>query len=436
MFENLTDKFNKLRRKLIGHGTLSQKEISDALREVRMTLIEADVNLKVVSEFIKELQGSLEPERLAKSIKPGELVTTVLYRELTKLLGEKPEKLNFSADPTIINLIGLQGTGKTTTAAKLALRYKGRNPLLVACDVKRPAASEQLRQLAERVGAAFFPVGDDALKTCRAALKQAKAGGNHLIVFDTAGRLHINDDLMAELAAIKKDIKPHYNLLVIDGMIGQDAVAQATEFNTRVGISGVIVSKLDGDARGGAALSVRRVSGAPIYFVGSGEKLEDLEEFYPDRMASRIMGMGDVASVAERVQSTMNVQDQRQMAEKFIKGKFDLEDFLTQMKQLHKVGNLSKLLTMIPGMQGMNVEEAEFVQLEAMIQSMTRSERSDPDIIDGSRRKRIAAGSGSSVESVNRLLKEFWQARDLMKAVGQGGMLGFQRGQPVVRRRR
>jgi signal recognition particle subunit SRP54 len=422
MLEGLTDKFTKLRRKLLGYGALSGKEISDALREIRMTLLEADVNVKVAGEFIKGLEAALEKEQVAKSIRPGELITATLYRELVNLLGAKPEKLSFSNDPTIICLVGLQGTGKTSTAAKLGVRFKGRNPLLVACDIKRPAASEQLRQLAVRAGVAFFPVMENALKTCKEALKQAKTKGNHLVILDTAGRLHINDELMAELASIRDDIKPHYNLLVVDGMTGQDAVAQATEFNTRLGLSGIIVTKLDGDARGGAVVSVRKVSGAPVYFAGTGEKLEDLEEFYPERIASRILGMGDVASLAEKVQAATSAQDQRKLAEKFIKGKFDLEDFLTQMKSLRKMGNLGKLMSMIPGMQGMDFDEREFTRLEAMIQSMTPAERNDPDIVDGSRRRRIASGSGTSVESVNRLLKEFHQARDLAKMMGKGGM--------------
>jgi signal recognition particle subunit SRP54 len=435
MLEALTDKFVRLRRKLLGYGALSGKEVSDALREIRMTLLEADVNVKIAGEFVKELQAGLEQEQIARSIKPGELIATVLYRELVRLLGGEPQKIKFSADPTVISLVGLQGTGKTSTAAKLALRFKGRKPLLVACDAKRPAASEQLQQLARRAGADFFPVGLSALETCRAALRQAKQQENHLLVLDTAGRLHVNDELMNELATIKQEIRPHYSLLVVDAMVGQDAVAQAAEFNTRLGISGVIVTKLDGDARGGAVVSVRRVSGAPIYFAGTGEKIEDLEEFYPERMASRIMGMGDVAGLAEKVQSAMPAQDQRRMAEKFIKGKFDLEDFLNQMKSLRKMGSLSKLLSMVPGMQNMDFDEGDFTRVEAIIQSMTREERSNPDLVDGSRRRRIAAGSGASVESVNHLLKEFWQARDLARAMGQGGLPAMLRQQKAVRRR-
>ena len=436
MFEGLTDKFTKLRRRLLGFGALSGKEISDSLREIRMVLLDADVNLKVTGEFIKSLETALEKEQVARSVKPGELITATLYRELVNLLGGQPQKLAFSSDPTIICLVGLQGTGKTSTAAKLGARFKGRNPLLVACDAKRPAASEQLRQLAVRAGVAFFPVADGALDTCRKALKQAKTAGNHLVILDTAGRLHISEELMNELATIRDEIKPHYNLLVVDGMTGQDAVSQATEFNTRLGLSGIIVTKLDGDARGGATVSVRKVSGAPVYFVGTGEKIEDIEEFHPDRVASRILGMGDVAGLAEKVQAATTAQDQRKFAEKFIKGKFDLEDFLTQMKTLRKMGNLSKLMSMVPGMQGMDVDESEFTQLAAMIQSMTPAERNDPDIVDGSRRRRIASGSGTTVEGVNRLLKEFRQARELARNMGKGGMGAMLNPQAVRGRRR
>lgn len=435
MFDTLTDQFVKLRRKLLGYGSLSSKEVTDALRSIRLILLEADVNVRVISEFINQLQTVLSQEQLARSVKPGELITTVLYRELVKLLGTDTQRIVFSTPPTIISLIGLQGTGKTTTAAKLGYRFRGRKPLLVACDVKRPAASEQLQQLAARVGVDFYPVGDDAVKTCRSAVAHAREKGNQLVILDTAGRLHIAEDLMNELVAIRNEVKPHYNLLVIDSMVGQDAVHQATEFNQRLGISGIIVTKLDGDARGGAVVSVRKVSGAPIYFAGTGERLEDLEEFHPERMASRIIGMGDVASLAEKVQTALSPAESQQLAEKFIRGKFDLEDFLTQLKQLRKLGSLSRLINMIPGMQSAEVDESEFVTVEAIIQSMTREERADPDIIDGSRRRRIAAGSGTTVEAVNRLLKEFRQAREMMRTMGQGGITSTLRGTRIGRRR-
>ncbi|MDH5186944.1 MAG: signal recognition particle receptor subunit alpha, partial [candidate division WOR-3 bacterium] len=327
MFEIIQDRFVKLQRKLLGYGRLSSKEIDEAMREIRTMLLEADVNYKVVGQFIRNLQASLEQEKIYQSLKPGELVNVILYKEMVKLLGEKPEKIQFSADPLIINLVGLQGTGKTTFAAKLANRYKNKRPLLVACDPKRPAASEQLKLLAERVQADFFPVTDSALKTALKSLDQANGKKHQLVIFDTAGRLHIDDELMQELKEIKEKTKPHYNLLVVDGMVGQDAVNQATEFHSRLGISGSIVSKMDGDAKGGAVVSIRKVSGAPIFFIGTGEKVEDLEEFYPDRIASRILGMGDIASLVEKVESVVKVEDQKKAAEKFIKGEFNLEDF-------------------------------------------------------------------------------------------------------------
>ncbi len=420
MFEIIQDRFVRLQRKLLGYGKLSSKEIDGAMREIRTLLLEADVNYKVVGEFIRNLQANLEKEKIYQSLKPGELVNVSLYKEMVKLLGEKSEKIQFSADPTIINLIGLQGTGKTTTAAKLAKRYQAKKPLLVACDPKRPAASEQLKLLAERVGVDFFPVNESALETVLKALDQAREKKHQLIIFDTAGRLHIDDELMQELQAIKAKTKPHYNLLVVDGMVGQDAVNQATEFHSRLGISGSIITKMDGDSKGGAVVSIRKVSGAPIYFIGNGEKIEDLQEFYPDRIASRILGMGDIASLVEKVESVVKVEDQKKAAEKFIKGEFNLDDFLNQLKSIKKMGNISKLLAMIPGAQGLNMDEVDFSRTEAIILSMTKRERAQPEIIDGSRRKRIAGGSGTSVEEVNRLLKEFKQAKEMSKSLGKG----------------
>lgn len=424
MFEILQDRLVKLQRRLLGYGKLSNKEVEDALREIRTVLLEADVNYKVVGEFINSLRTSLERAKIYESLKPGELVNVTLFKELVKLLGSKPEKIQFSADPLIINLVGLQGTGKTTTAAKLAYRYKNKNPLLVACDPKRPAASEQLKLLAERVPATFFPVADTAIKTALKALEFTQGKNHQLIIFDTAGRLHIDDELMQELQAIEAKINPHYTLLVVDGMVGQDALSQATEFHSRLGISGSIVTKLDGDAKGGAVVSIRKTSGVPIYFIGTGEKIEDLEEFYPDRIASRILGMGDIKSLVEKVESVIKVEDQQKTAEKFIKGEFNLEDFLNQLKAIKKMGNLSKLLTMIPGAQSalgsLNLDDTDLTRTEAIILSMTKEERARPEIIDGSRRKRIAMGSGTTVEEVNRLLKEFKQAKELSKNLGKG----------------
>jgi signal recognition particle subunit SRP54 len=433
MFEIIQDRFVKLQRRLLGYGKLSNKEIDNALREIRTLLLEADVNYKVVGEFIRNLQASLEKEKIYESLKPGELVNVTLYKELVKLLGDRPEKIQFSTDPLIINLVGLQGTGKTSTAAKLAYRYKNKRPLLVACDPKRPAATEQLKLLAERVPADFFPVTNSAIETALKALEFAQTKKNQLVIFDTAGRLHIDDELMQELALIKEKTRPHYNLLVVDGMVGQDAVAQATQFHSQLGISGSIVTKMDGDAKGGAVVSIRKVSGAPIYFIGTGEKIEDLEEFYPDRIASRILGMGDIVSLVEKVESVIKIEDQKKTAEKFIRGQFDLEDFLNQLKAIKKMGSLSKLLAMVPGapraLGGLNLDETDLTKTEAIILSMTKAERTHPEIIDGSRRKRIALGSGTSVEEVNRLLKEFKQAKELSRSLGKG-LFGFGAAKP------
>ena len=420
MFDALTDRFTQLRRKLLGYGRLTDREISQALREVRTVLLEADVNYKVVGHFIRSVEARLKEKNVAASLRPGELINVTLYQELVQLLGGTTAKLDLSANPAIISLVGLQGTGKTTFAGKLAHKFRSRKPLLAACDPKRPAAAEQLRSVAERAKCDFHPVSNDVVATCLAALKQAQDRGNGIVVFDTAGRLHIDDELMNELASIQDQARPHAALLVLDGMVGQDAVSQAEQFNTRLKLNGCCFTKLDGDARGGAVMSVRHVTGLPVYFTGTGEHLEDLEEFHPDRIASRILGMGDMKSLADKVQSATEGQDQRAIAEKFLKGKFDLDDFLNQLKGIKKMGNVSKLLAMIPGAGNLEVDDSDFIQVEAMIQSMTAAERHNPDIVDGSRRSRIAAGSGTTVADVNRLLKEFDQARVLAKQMSGG----------------
>lgn len=425
MFDALTDRFTKLQRKLLGYGRLSAKEISDALREIRTVLLEADVNYKVVGAFVRSLEARLKEQNVEKALKPGEVVNYTLYTELTRLLGEKPAKLDLSASPAVISLVGLQGTGKTTFAGKLARKFQSRRPLLVACDPKRPAAAEQLKLVSQQAGCDFFPVGRDVVSTCLAGLKQAKEKSNNLVIFDTAGRLHIDDELMSELSAIQEKAKPNATLLVLDGMVGQDAVNQAQTFHERLRLAGCCITKLDGDTRGGAVVSVRHVTGLPIVFIGTGEKLTDLEEFHPDRIASRILGMGDMKSLAEKVQAATSPEQQRETAQKFLKGKFDLEDFLAQLRNIRKMGNLSKLLAMIPGASGMDFDESEMVRVEAMIQSMTPDERHNPDIIDGSRRRRIAEGSGHTVADVNRLLKEFEQSRVLARQLSSGRTPGL-----------
>jgi len=420
MFDVLTDRFTRLRRQLLGYGRLSDREISQALREVRTLLLEADVNYKVVGRFVRAVEARLKDKDIAASLKPGELINATLYQELVQLLGGTGARLDLGANPAVVSLVGLQGTGKTTFAGKLAYKFRNRRPLLVSCDPKRPAASDQLKSVAERAGCDFFPVSGDVVATCLAAIRQARDRGNGIVVLDTAGRLHIVPELMAELEAIQAQARPHVGLLVLDGMVGQDAVSQAEQFSARLKLNGCCFTKLDGDARGGAVMSVRQVTGLPVLLVGTGERLEDLEEFHPDRMASRILGLGDMKSLADKVQAATEGLDQRAAAEKFLKGKFDLDDFLKQLKNLRKMGSISQLLAMIPGAQGLEVDDGELVRVEAMIQSMTPTERRHPDVIDGSRRRRIAAGSGTTATDINRLLKEFAQARALAKQMSGG----------------
>jgi len=417
MFDIIADRFVKLQRKLLGYGRLSPKEITDTLREIRILLLDADVNYKVVGEFLRSLEEKLKSEKITSSLKPGEVVIVELYKEMVKLLGEKPVKLDLTANLNTICLFGLQGTGKTTTAAKLAYYYKQKKPLLVACDPKRPAASLQLQLLAEKVKADFIPVKEDIIQTAKEALEFAKKNNNQLVIFDTAGRLHIDEELMKELKEFKEKIKPNYNLLVVDGMVGQDAVNQAKEFNEKIGIDGIIVTKMDSDAKGGACLSLRAVSKAPIIFIGVGEKVEDLQEFHPERIASRILGRGDIQTLMEKVERTISKEEQEKLAKKFLKGEFDLEDFLNQIRMIKKMGSLQKILGMlpVPELKNINFDEKELKKIEAIILSMTKEERRNPKIIDGSRKRRIALGSGTQVSDVNRLLNEFFQAQKLAK---------------------
>ena len=417
MLEGLIDRFQLVKRKILGYGRITDRELDTIYKDIRISLLEADVNYKVVKEFIDELGIKTKSLELSKSLKPGDLVIRAVYEELVELLGKTTQHIDFKGDgPTVVSLIGLQGVGKTTTAAKLASKYRGRKPLLVPADTKRPAAVEQLMQLAKRANIPAVPLEDgDAVKTVRQAKRLSEKHGYGVIIIDTAGRLHIDDALIAELVDIHKELKPHYRLLVADGMSGQDAVKQASEFRLSVGLDGAILTKMDGDARGGAALSIVRAADVPIYFVGTSERLEGLEEFHPDRMAQRILGMGDVQSLVERVKTIETEIDQEKMRKKALKGDLNLEDFLEQMSAVKKLGPLSKIAAMVPGVKESDVDEDQFKRMEAMINSMTRRERLHPDIIDGSRKRRIAAGSGSSVADVNRMLKEFFYARDMLK---------------------
>lgn len=420
MFSLLADRFNAIQRRLLGRGVLSDREIAQALQEVRTLLLEADVNYKVVGHFIRSVDARLRKQNVAASLKPGEVINAALYTQMVELLGTEPASLELDASPSIISLVGLQGTGKTTLAGKLAFRFKSRRPLLVACDPKRPAAADQLRQVADRVGAAFHPAGSDVVSTCLSGISVARERDHGIVVLDTAGRLHIDEELMSVLAAVDRAVRPQATLLVLDGMTGQDAVNQATEFKLRLPITACCFTKLDGDARGGAVMSVRYVTGLPICFIGTGERPEDLEVFYPDRIASRILGMGDMRSLVDKVQAASSPQQQKAAAERFLKGKFDLEDFLAQLRTIRGMGSLSKLLAMIPGGSKMEVDDRELIRVEALIQSMTPAERRDPDIIDGSRRRRIADGSGMSVADVNALLRDFEQARRLVRKMSSG----------------
>jgi len=422
MFEGLIERFQIIRRKALGFGRITKSELEGILREIRISLLEADVNYRVVKEFIEGVSKKCEKIELSKSLKPGDLVMKAVYEELIMILGKIPQQIQFEKDEmSVISLIGLQGTGKTTTATKLALRYKSRNPLLVPADAKRPAAAEQLSLLAKRAHIPFYPLQENsALATVKKAKEFAHNRSYGLIIIDTAGRLHIDDDLIQELVEIDHSVNTDYRLLVADGMTGQDAVNQAQVFKEKVGLEGAILTKMDGDARGGAALSIVRAANVPIFFIGTSEDLEGIEEFYPDRMAQRILGMGDVISLVEKFKGIEEKLDQEKLRKKVIKGELDLEDFLTQLKAVKKLGPLSKLAAMIPGVKESDVDEKEFKKIEAIIQSMTKTERHHPDKIDGSRRRRIAAGSGTTMTDVNRLLKQFYYTRDLLKKMGKG----------------
>jgi signal recognition particle subunit SRP54 len=423
MFDTLIDTFGKLKRKILGYGRITGSELDAILKDIRVTLLEADVNYKVVREFIDGLRKKCEGFALHKSLKPGDLVLKAVYEELTEMLGGSARHMAFSADEvTVISLLGLQGVGKTTTAVKLAHEYKGKNVLLVPADAKRPAACEQLQQLARRVGVEVFPlIKNDALETVHRAKEHARAEGYRLMIIDTAGRLHIDDMLVDELRSIHDAVKPHYRLLVADGMTGQDAVNQASAFKEKIGLDGAILTKLDGDARGGAALSIARAAGVPLYYMGTGEDLTGLDVFYPDRVAQRILGMGDIAGLVDKVKAVEQELEQGELRTRMLEGDFNFEDFLEQMKMVRRLGPLKKLAAMIPGVKETDVNEREIKVVEAIVHSMTRHERLHPGIIDGSRKRRIAAGSGTSVQDVNKVLKQFKLARDMLKKYGKGG---------------
>jgi signal recognition particle subunit SRP54 len=428
-FESLAEKLQGAFNQLRGKGKLNEKDVKDAMREVKLALLEADVNFKVVKDFINTLTERAIGESVMQSLTPGQQVIKIVNEELTNLMGKTQSKLEYSSKPpTVIMMAGLQGAGKTTTCGKLGslLKKQGKRPLLVACDIYRPAAIQQLKVVGEKVGVPVFEMGNQTnpVEIAKAGLAHAIHFNNDVVILDTAGRLHIDENLMSELIQIKETVSPKEILLVLDAMTGQDAVNVAEHFNAQLEISGVILTKLDGDTRGGAALSVRAVTGKPIKYACIGEKLTDIEEFYPDRMASRILGMGDVLSLIEKAQENFDEEKAKKLEKKMKTSTFDLEDFLDQLEQLQKMGPIGDLLGMIPGMnnnkalKGVDVNDKDLIRTKAIIQSMTRKERMDPDIINGSRKKRIAAGCGVHVSEVNRLLKQFEQTKKMMKQFG------------------
>ena len=428
LFGNLGEKFNHIFSKLTKRGKLTELEIKQAMREVRVALLEADVNFLVAKDFINKVSEKAVGEKVLESLSPGQQVIKIVNEELIELMGSKNSKLEVASNPpTIILMCGLQGAGKTTMSAKLGymLKKQGKKPLLVACDIYRPAAIEQLRVGAKSAGVDFFEKGTiNPVKISTEAIAHAKRMGNDVVIVDTAGRLQISQELMQELAEIKKAINPTEILLTVDSMTGQEAVNVAKEFDEKLSITGVVLTKLDGDTRGGAALSIKAVTGKPIKFCGVGEKIGDLEPFYPDRMASRILGMGDVLTLIEKAQEAVDQKEMAKLEERLRKNTFTLDDFLMQFEQLGKMGSMSDLLAMIPGMAGKlnpkDIDESRLVKFKAIIQSMTKKERFNPEIINGSRRKRIAAGSGTTIQDVNSLLKQFEQTKQMMKNMNNG----------------
>ena len=435
MFESLSEKLSRTFKKLKGQGRLTEKNIQEALKEVRIALLEADVNYKVVKKFVEDIRQSATGQSVLDSLTPGQQVIKIVNEELIRLMGGSRQELNLTGrTPFALMLVGLQGSGKTTTAGKLALhlRKKGRNPYLVPADIYRPAAIEQLKKLGSQLG---IPVHDTDKNrkpedTCQEALALASTVGADILIMDTAGRLHIDDELMAELVRIKQRVSPTEILLVADAMTGQDAVNVAKHFNDLLDISGVILTKMEGDARGGAALSVKAVTDKPIKFIGVGEKLDALEPFFPDRVASRILGMGDMLSLIEKAQEEFDEKEALKLAKKIKKREFDLEDFLGQLRQLKKLGSLEQIMGMIPGLgqlkqlKNMKPDEKELVRVEAIINSMTREERENYKIVNGSRRRRIALGSGTTIQDVNRLLKNFAQTKKMMESLTRKGLQG------------
>lgn len=427
IFEGLADKLQGALGKLKSKGKLTEKDVKDAMREVKLALLEADVNFKVVKDFVKKVQERAVGQEVMESLTPAQHIIKIVNEELTSLMGDVQSKIMISPKPpTVIMMVGLQGAGKTTTSGKLGGYFKkqGKKPLLVACDIYRPAAIKQLQVVGEKLEIPVFSMGDkeSPVNIAKAGYNYAIKNNHDLVIIDTAGRLHIDETLMEELQNIKSEVKPHEILLVVDSMTGQDAVNVAQNFNDALGVDGVVLTKLDGDTRGGAALSIRAVTQKPIKFIGMGEKLDDLEPFHPDRMASRILGMGDILSLIEKAQENIDLEKAKELESKIKKQELDFEDFLEQMEQIQKMGPLNKVIEMIPGMGqvkdqlgDIDMNNKEIVRTKAIVQSMTIEERRNPSILNASRKKRIARGSGTSVQDVNRLIKQFDEMKKMMK---------------------
>lgn len=433
-FEGLSGKLQETIKRLRGQGRVTEKDVKEMMREIKLALLEADVNFKVVKDFINKVSERAVGQDVLESLTPGQQVIKIVNDELIELMGRTQSRVTFAPNPpTVIMMVGLQGAGKTTTSGKLGslLRKQGKNPLLVACDIYRPAAIKQLQVVGDQLNIPVFSMGDkvNPVDIAKAALDHARSKLHDLVIIDTAGRLHINEELMEELSNIKKAVRPHEILLVVDSMTGQDAVNVAESFNEKLGVDGIILTKLDGDTRGGAALSVKAVTGKPIKFAGMGEKLSDLEPFFPDRMASRILGMGDVLSLIEKAQEAFDEKKAIELEKKMRSQQFTLDDFLDQMQQVKKMGPLNQVLGMLPGMnnkalQNVEVDEKKLGRVEAIIKSMTRQERKDPSIINASRKKRISNGSGTTIQDVNKLLKDFEEMKKLFKMMSEMGKHG------------
>ncbi len=442
MFENLSSRLDKAFQTLKGHSSLTELNIAETVKEIRRALVDADVSFKIAKDFTNTVKEKALGQNVLTSVSPGQLMTKIVNDELKELLGGETKPLNLSGSPTIILIAGLQGSGKTTFSGKLAshLKSKGRNPLLVACDVYRPAAINQIKVLGEQVGVSVYAQEElkNPVEIALNAIKHAKANQNNVVIVDTAGRLSIDEVMMTEIGNLKKELQPQEILFVVDAMTGQDAVNTAKAFNDKLDFDGVVLTKMDGDTRGGAAISIKTVVNKPIKFVSTGEKMEALDVFYPDRMASRILGMGDIVSFVERAQENFDQDEAARLQKKMRKNQFDFDDFLKQLNQIKKMGNIKDLMAMIPGVgkaiKDIDIDDDSFKSIEAIIHSMTTLERQNPQILDGSRKNRIAKGSGTSTTEVNKLVKQFDEMRKMMKAMNSGKGMGAMAGKTPFRR--